>query len=130
MQPEDRKKLLSVRETPLLINSDGDLNKDVENEDEQTRRQDSPTAASYSPLSRPNRVGATANGSDHNFEASNSMSGGSGGSNFEASNSMSGGGGGTVDNLTEEERDVVKFTYNSDSWHTTHSLHVVVCMAV
>ena len=119
MQPEERKKLLSLKETPSLKDNRGSSKErspsiipsiqtedctdgDRGNEDKQTEREESPSATSESVLPGPNRVDdGVVRGSDsaNSFGVlTNSGDGGEGGE---------GGGGVLDDGLTEEERETV-----------------------
>ena len=117
LQPEERKKLLSLKETPCLkdnrssskerspsttppIHIEDCTDGDRGNEDKQTERENSsPTTTSDPVLPRPDRVEATVRGSDST-------------SSFGVlANSDGGEGGGGLDSgLTEEERETVSFT--------------------
>ena len=120
LQPEERKKLLSLKETPCLkdnrssskerspsttppIHIEDCTDGDRGNEDKQTEREkSSPTTTSDPVLPRPDRVEATVRGSDStsSFGVLANSDGGEGGE----------GGGGLDSGLTEEERETVSFT--------------------
>ena len=112
LQPEEHKKLLSLKEPPSLRkDSDKERSRSTtpsihiedctddsrENEDKQTEREVSTATTSDSVLPKPHRVEATVRGSD----SANSLG--------VLANSDSGEGGGGVldDGLTEEEREMV-----------------------
>ena len=115
LQPEEHKKLLSLKEPPSLRkDSDKERSRSTtptihiedctgdsrENEDKQTEREVSTATTSDSVLPKPHRVEATVRGSD----SANSLG--------VLANSDGGEGGGGVldDGLTEEEREMVKFS--------------------
>ena len=116
LQPEEHKKLLSLKEPPSLRkDSDKERSRSTtpsihiedctddsrENEDKQTEREVSTATTSDSVLPKPYRVEATVRGSD----SANSLG------VLANSDGDEGGGGVLDDGLTEEDRETVKFIY-------------------